>query len=223
MGRTAEATRRRIIDAAYELFYRRGFARVGVDAVAAQAGVTKRTLYAHFDSKDRLLAAMLEVHHGLALERIRRWSERLSGNAEAMVKALFAELAIWASKPRWSSAGFTRLVVELADLPGHPARDIARRHKAAIESAHRGLARRRVADAAPRARQIVLLLEGCQVLMLIHGDRRYAEAAARAACDWSRASASLCAIACQFHHCRRACARRAAPSQTRPPAVPRCP
>jgi AcrR family transcriptional regulator len=181
MGRTAEATRRRIIDAAYELFYRRGFARVGVDA-AAQAGVTKRTLYAHFDSKDRLLAAMLEVHHGLALERIRRWSERLSGNAEAMVKVLFAELAIWASKPRWSSAGFTRLVVELADLPGHPARAIARRHKAAIESwLTEELARRRVADAALRARQIVLLLEGCQVLMLTHGDRRYAEAAAQAA------------------------------------------
>jgi hypothetical protein len=91
-------------------------------------------------------------------------------------------LAIWASKPRWSSAGFTRLVVELADLPGHPARAIARRHKTAMESRlTEELARRRVADAALRARQIVLLLEGCQVSMLIHGDRRHAEAAAQAA------------------------------------------
>lgn len=182
MPRSAETTRRRIIDAAYELFYRKGFARVGVDAVAAQAGVTKRTLYAHFRSKDQLLAAMLESHHGLALERIHRWSDRIAGNAEAMVRALFAELAAWASKPRWSSAGFTRLVVELADLPGHPARAIARRHKAAVESWLAGeLARRRVRDAARCARQIVLLLEGCQVLMLVHGDRRYAEAAAQAA------------------------------------------
>ena len=182
MGSKAEATRRRIIDAAYELFYRKGFARVGVDAVAAQASVTKRTLYAHFDSKDRLLAAMLETHHGLALERIRRWSERLSGDAGAMVKALFAELARWATKPRWSAAGFTRLVMELADLPGHPARAIARRHKAAIESwLADELAHRRVADAALRARQVKLLLEGCQTLMLIHGDKRYAEAAAQAA------------------------------------------
>jgi AcrR family transcriptional regulator len=182
MSRKAEATRRRIIDAAYELFYRKGFARVGVDAVAAQAGVTKRTLYAHFDSKDRLLAAMLEVHHGLALERIRRWSDRLSGGADALLAALFAELASWAAKPRWSAAGFTRLVMELADLPGHPARAIARRHKAAIESwLADELARRRVAQAELRARQIMLLLEGCQVLMLISGDRRYADAAAQAA------------------------------------------
>lgn len=182
MGRNAETTRRRIIDAAYELFYRKGFARVGVDAVAAQAGVTKRTLYAHFDSKDRLLAAMLETHHGLALERIRRWSERLSGDADAMLAALFAELANWAAKPRWSAAGFTRLVMELADLPGHPARAMARRHKVAIESwLTDELARRHVANAAVRARQVMLLLEGCQVLMLIHGDKRYAEAAAQAA------------------------------------------
>jgi AcrR family transcriptional regulator len=182
MPRSAEATRRRITDAAYELFYRKGFARVGVDAVAAQAGVTKRTLYAHFRSKDELLAAMLESHHGLALERIRRWSDRLAGDAETMLRTLFAELALWASKPHWSSAGFTRLVVELADLPGHPARAIARRHKTAVESwLAEQLAQRRVRDAALRARQIVLLLEGCQVLMLIHGEKRYAEAAAQAA------------------------------------------
>ena len=141
-----------------------------------------RTLYAHFRSKDQLLAAMLESHHGLALERIRRWSDRLSGSAEAMVRALFAELAIWAAKPRWSSAGFIRLVVELADLPGHPARTIARRHKAAVGSwLAEELARRRASDAARRARQIVLLLEGCLVLMVIHGNRRYAQAAAQAA------------------------------------------
>ena len=99
-----------------------------------------------------------------------------------MLAALFAELATWATKPRWSAAGFTRLVMELADLPGHPARAIARRHKAAIESwLTYELARRRVDQAALRARQIILLLEGCQVMMLIHGDKRYADAAAQAA------------------------------------------
>ena len=58
MPRHAERTRRRILDAAYELFYRKGFARVGVDEMAAFAGLTKRTLYYHFKSKDELLAAV---------------------------------------------------------------------------------------------------------------------------------------------------------------------
>jgi len=182
MARTAAATRRRIIETAYELFYRKGFARVGVDMVAERAGLTKRTLYYHFRSKDALLAAVLEFHHEMALARIQRWSGRLSGDVEAMIDALFGDLADWAARPRWAGAGFTRLVMELADLPGHPARAIARRHKAAVEQwLASELARRGVTDAAERARDVALLLEGSMTLLLIHGDRAYAEAAARAA------------------------------------------
>jgi AcrR family transcriptional regulator len=58
-GRSADETRRLILENAYQLFYRHGFARVAVDAIAARAGVTKRTLYYHFRSKDDLLAAVL--------------------------------------------------------------------------------------------------------------------------------------------------------------------
>jgi len=52
MPRPPERSRRRILDAAYELFYRKGYSRVGVDEIAAFAGLTKRTLYYHFESKD---------------------------------------------------------------------------------------------------------------------------------------------------------------------------
>jgi len=182
MAKSADATRRRILESAYELFYRKGFVRVGVDAVAAAAGVTKHTLYYHYRSKDALLAAVLEFHHELALARIGRWSERLSGRPGPMLDALFADLAHWAARPRWAGAGFTRLVMELADLPGHPARAIARRHKAAIERWLAGeLAGRGVRGPADRAREVMLLLEGCLSLILIHGDRGYARQAASAA------------------------------------------
>ena len=182
MPRSADATRRRILETAYELFYRRGFVRVGVDAVAEHAGITKRTLYDHFGSKDALLAAVLTFHHDLALARIERWAARLAGGADAMIDALFADLAHWAARPRWEGAGFTRLVMELADLPGHPARAIARRHKAAIEQwLAEQLAMRRTRDPRDRAREVMLLLEGSLALLLIHGDRGYADAAARAA------------------------------------------
>jgi AcrR family transcriptional regulator len=181
MARSAAATKQRIIETAYELFYRQGFARVGVDAVAERAGLTKRTLYYHFPSKDALLAAVLEFHHEMALARIARWSGRLPRDVGAMIDALFADLADWAARPRWAGAGFTRLVMELADLPGHPARAIARRHKAAVETWLAGeLEKRGVAEPAARAREVVLLLEGSMALLLIHGDRRYAEAAALA-------------------------------------------
>ena len=47
---------------------------------------------------------------------------------------MFSELAKWSAKPSWTGAGFTRLVMELADLKGHPARAIAHRHKATMEA-----------------------------------------------------------------------------------------
>ena len=125
---------------------------------------------------------MLEAHYALALATIAGWSKTMSGDATSMLRRLFREIGSWAATPRWSGAGFTRMVMELADQPGHPARAIARRHKATIESwLAQELERRGVADARRVAAQLQLLTEGCMSLLLIHGDRRYVEIAAEAA------------------------------------------
>jgi AcrR family transcriptional regulator len=182
MPKSSTDTRERILQAAYELFYAKGFSRVGVDAVAAKAGLTKRTLYYHFKSKDDLLAAVLDHRGELALQRISRWATGLKGGPDEFVDALFASLSRWASTPGWEGAGFTRVVMELADLPGHPARAIARRHKVAVENWLAGeLGIRKVRDSARAAREMALLLEGCVALMLIHGNSDYSVAAAGAA------------------------------------------
>lgn len=182
MPRSADATRQRILNAAYAQFYRKGFARVGVDEVAEAAKVTKRTLYYHFDSKDELLAAVLDAQHVLAMNTFRSWADRLEGDADEIVTRLFAELSKWSAKPRFSGSGFTRLAMELADLPGHPARAAAKRHKGLIEAQlAEMLATSKVSKPAETAREIVLLLEGATNLILIHGDRGYADAATRAA------------------------------------------
>lgn len=175
-------TKRRIIDAAYGLFYKGGFARVGVDDIADAAGVTKRTLYYHFASKDALVAAVLEVQNALMLTRIQRWARHASGNPATVVEKLFAEFAAWARQPGWRGSGFTRAAMEFAHLPGHPARVAARRHKAAVESwLAEELGGNRTGAARNLARQVMLLIEGCHSLILIHGDASYADAAAEAA------------------------------------------
>ena len=180
MATRSKDTKRRIIDAAYGLFYRNGFARAGVDDIAAAAGITKRTLYYHFASKDALVAAVLALQHELALAQIQGWARRMTGDPLAVVGKLFAEFATWAREPRWRGSGFTRAAMEFAHLPGHPARVAARRHKAQVEEwladqlGPRG-------ETRALARQIMLLLEGCHALILIHGDPTYADAAGAAA------------------------------------------
>ena len=108
--------------------------------------------------------------------------DKLSGRPDAIIDTLFKDLAVWSDQPRWAGSGFTRLVIELADLPGHPARTIARRHKALLE-AHFSemLASAGVARPRETAREIWLLSEGAISLILVHRDRSYAAAAALAA------------------------------------------
>src|SRR5713226_6384745 len=173
MPRSSAPTRQAILDAAYGLFRRKGFVRVSMDEIAASAAVTKRTLYYHFTSKDLLLAEVLEAQHALALAAFRTFGEGLAGSAESIIDQLFKDLAVWSDSPRWAGSGFTRLVIELADLRGHPARLIARRHKAMLEG--------HLASPRELAREIWLLSEGAIALILIHGDRSYAAAAAEAA------------------------------------------
>lgn len=174
--------RDRILDTAYQLFYERGFSRISMDAVAARAGITKRTLYNHFDSKDALFGEMLERQSGLAVERIKTWATQQDGSAEDFIATLFERLAAWSAKKRWEGSGFTRLALELADLPGHPGRTAARRHKAMIERVlAEELRRRGLKRPAEAARALQIVTEGATILTLIHGDRAYVGAAAEAA------------------------------------------
>lgn len=176
-------TRNRIVEAAYESFWRSGFIRTSVDGIAERAKVTKRTVYAYFRSKDDLLAAVLAHYRELAAERLKRIGDRMPADRDGLIDSYFGQLVGWASTtPRWSGSGFTRLVVELADLPGHPARAIAKRAKAETEVwLAEKLAHARVPRPRQRARDIVLLTEGAMSLTLIHGGRAYIDAAAHAA------------------------------------------
>ena len=183
MPRDAQQTRRRILDAAYREFRRKGFVRVNVDEIAAASCVTKRTLYSHFRSKDDLLAAALEAQIGLAAAAKQDLASQVTGmTPEQMVESLFVALHRWSSKARWPASGFTRVAMELADLPGHPARAIARRHKSMmIESLAEKFANAGVASALERAREIWMLAEGAMVMILLQSDPSYAITAADAA------------------------------------------
>lgn len=182
MSRSASATKVSILRATYRLLYREGFARVSMDAIAAETGVTKRTLYYHFDSKDALVAAVLDHQHVHALARIQKWGSGPARSPREFLAELFRELEAWASEPDWLGSGFTRLTMELSDMPGHPARHAAHQHKLAIENWLAGELKRLGASRSKQlAGQVALLLEGCVSLMLIHRDTSYAATAAKAA------------------------------------------
>src|SRR6266404_4151950 len=102
--RDSSKTRRRLIAAADGLFYGQGIRAVGVDAVAEAAGVTKRTLYCHFASKDDLIAAYLEERDLPTLGRYQGVIPEGGAPAARRIRRIFEQLGKNAEDPRWLMA-----------------------------------------------------------------------------------------------------------------------
>ena len=182
MARSAIPTRERIISAANALFYNDGIRGVSVDAVAAKAGVTKRTLYYHFKSKDDLVAAYLAARDQPNLALFRQWFAEADDGLPAQVERIFRNLARAARHPKWKGCGFLRTSAELANMPGHPAIKIGAAHKKKFEEWLRAtFAAEGIADPVRLARQILLLLDGSFAVVLLHRDPSYMETAGEAA------------------------------------------
>ncbi len=175
-------TRERIISAASKLFYAEGIGRVSVDAVAEKAGVTKRTLYYHFESKDELVAAYLEARDQPNLAQMAAWFAEADGDLADKVGAIFTALAGVARHPKWKGCGFLRTTAELASMPGHPAVRIGARHKRKFAewlAGEIGAAGRDHADEL--AREILVLLDGAFSTAFLHRDASWFETAGKAA------------------------------------------
>jgi AcrR family transcriptional regulator len=182
MTPSAASTRDRIVTAASKLFYSDGIRAVSVDAIAEKAGLTKRTLYYYFTSKDDLVAAYLEARDQPNLALFKRWFSETDGDVAAKVQGIFRHLAASARHPRWRGCGFLRTTAELANLPGHPAIKIGAAHKKGFENwLRQAFEAEGIATAATLARQILLLLDGAFAVVLLHRDASYMETAGDAA------------------------------------------
>lgn len=182
MPKDPTATRERILKTAAKLFYGKGVRSTGVDLIAAKAGVTKRTLYYHFRSKDDLIAAYLDMRDHPNRTLFSRWFAEAEGTLPDKIEALFRNLGAAARHPKWSGCGFLKTAAELAALPGHPAIRVAARHKAGVEAwLAETLQAHGVRGAGNVARQIAILMDGAFSTMLVHRDSAYFDAAGRAA------------------------------------------
>ena len=182
MAHPAPTTSERIVAAASNLFYGEGIGRVSMDAVAEKVGMTKRTLYYHFRSKDDLVAAYLDSRDQPNLLLFQRWFDATPGELAEKVRGIFTNLAVSARHPKWRGCGFLRTTAELAHMPGHPAMKVGAGHKKRFEGWMRGVIEAEgVRDGLPLARQVMLLLDGSFAVTLLHRDPSYMETAGEAA------------------------------------------
>ncbi|MFE9293277.1 TetR/AcrR family transcriptional regulator [Streptomyces niveus] len=161
---------RRALDAASRLFYEHGIHAVGVDRIAAEAGVTKKTLYDRFGSKEQIVVEYLTG-------RDERWraflDERLAAAPPAPaehVLAVFDASRAWAEANGARGCSMINAHAEIDD-PRHPAYAVITDQKAWMLELFTSLAREvltpgeaTASETADRlARTLMLLHEGALV------------------------------------------------------------
>lgn len=172
--------RRRILDAAAELFYRRGLHASGVDALIAAARVAKASFYHHFPTKDALMAEYVR-------ERDAEFGSFLAGRLGAApgkgperLLSIVDAVDAWAARDGFVGCPLMAVLEELPDGE-HPARRAAEDAKAG----HRALLRAEAAGAGAAdpdavAEVLAMLIDGVLLAGRL-GRRAEAAAAARAA------------------------------------------
>ncbi len=114
--RRGEELRRHILLAAKDVFLETGYERASMDAVAARAGTSKRSLYAHFESKDKLFLAVLDLIREMYLHRLRTPDAYAADPAEAVTLfcGRFLQLMVWEPQVRTCRLS----IAEAERLPG---------------------------------------------------------------------------------------------------------
>lgn len=167
------AMRDRILATTDRLFYRQGIRAIGVDTVAAEIGISKRTLYNYFPSKDALVTAYLERRFTPIPFSDRPPAEQIL-DAYDKVGKLFAADAL-------RGCPFVNAVTELAD-PAHDAAKIALAFKERRRLWFRDLLlAAKAKDADGVAGQLAVLLDGAIIQMLVRNDAGMATVARNAA------------------------------------------
>ena len=120
-----DSGRERLNRAAYELFSREGVRSVGVDAVIAQAGTAKMTLYRNFPSKDDLILEFLRRREQMwTREWLEAESRRRGETPRGQLLAIFDVFAEWFRKPDFEGCSFLTTMVEINDRE-HPVHQAA--------------------------------------------------------------------------------------------------
>ncbi|GAA2593470.1 TetR/AcrR family transcriptional regulator [Streptomyces lienomycini] len=157
---------RRVLEAAERLFYAHGIHAVGVDLVAAEAGVTKKTLYDRFGSKEQIVVEYLAG-------RDERWRELLAARLETAgeepadrVVAVFEASRAWSARYGARGCSMINAHAEIGD-PAHPAHPVITGQKRWMLDLFTGLAREIDPAGADRlGRTLTLLHEG---VLVAHG------------------------------------------------------
>ena len=110
----AAGMRERIVNAAYDLFARRGVRDVGINELISRSGVAKATFYRHFASKDELVLAFLEQRDRVwTVNAIVGEARRRADTPEQQLLAIFDVFSDWFRRTDFEACSFINVLLEM--------------------------------------------------------------------------------------------------------------
>ena len=173
--------REKIVDTAIELFSRDGFHATGVDTIVTKSGVTKRTLYHHFNSKDDLIVASLRKQHQLFLKNFSTSVATASKNPKEQLSAVFDVAHTWFSSNNFYGCMFINAISEFSEAECG-VREAVQNFKKNIRDLIEEISRKAgVTKPTILSRELALLLEGSIVTAQVSGNPESAKDAKKIA------------------------------------------
>jgi AcrR family transcriptional regulator len=155
----------RALEVASALFYERGITATGVDLIAAESGVAKTTMYAHFGNKEGLVAAYLDARGEAWRRHLRTEVAARATTPREQLLAIFDVLAEWMDGPDFRGCPFINAAGELCDT-SHPGLTATDEHRTWLRGYFTDLAQQAGArDAATLASSLLMLYDAA----IVHG------------------------------------------------------
>lgn len=170
-----------LVDTAIELFGEHGYHATGIDLILEKAGVSKKTLYRHFRSKDELILAVLKKYDGLFRNNFMRQVESRAETPQDRLLAVYDVAAEWFEQNNFFGCMFINAIGEYSE-GDTPIRQVCKDFKGLMRGYIEGLCRAAgVPDTAGLADELALLLEGAIVTAQVSQKRRQAAQVAKTA------------------------------------------
>lgn len=178
MPKSSEPTRNRLLEAAAVLVAEESLANLSIENIADKAGVSRRTFFQHFPSKDHLLAAVVEYSRPTYLDRYKTWSDNCGPGAtiDQRIVKIFENITQAAHNPNWKGCCFIRMAAELGSLQGHPVHLLVAAANSDLEKwLETELAKEDYDAPEALARQFVVLINGLLMIQLVTHSAAYGQ------------------------------------------------
>ena len=165
---TTTTPKEKLFETAARLFYQHGYRAIGVDTIAAEAGIGKMTLYRHYPSKDDLIVVFLRQSDADFWGYFEQAIQNTSTAREKLL-AFFTALENYVTSPACYGCPFINVATEYPE-PDYPGHKIAREHKERVRARFRNLAEESGASQPQAlADALLLLMDGAYMAARMYG------------------------------------------------------